>query len=203
MLKLTLFSLLLAVSANAESLYFNFDSTEIREPELVAQLAERIKETHSKVIIVGSACKIGGRLYNLSLGQRRANAVYAALIAAGVPEDLLSISVSYGEEQPRSETLEENRRVDIALIQAEILVSQPIEVTVDQRPRSSNNVSLLGGVGPVGLDKDSLGSNSFRVDPEYKPVFGASYMHTFESQFSLGVTVLSNFTALGSLGYSF
>jgi peptidoglycan-associated lipoprotein len=70
------------------------------------------------VKIEGHADERGGHEYNLALGQRRAQAVLAALKVYGVKGTQVE-AVSWGEERPRATGHEEsawaqNRRADLA-----------------------------------------------------------------------------------------
>ena len=70
-----------------------------------------------KVTLQGNTDERGGTEYNLSLGQRRAQAVKSALHLLGVPDDQAE-PVSFGEERPMADGHDEaawaqNRRVDI------------------------------------------------------------------------------------------
>lgn len=70
-----------------------------------------------KVLIQGNTDERGSREYNLSLGQKRAEAVRQMLLLLGAQEDQIE-AVSLGEEKPRAEgsteeAWAENRRADI------------------------------------------------------------------------------------------
>ena len=82
-------------------IYFDYDKSNIKpEFEAVISLnAETLLANEDKVTIEGHADERGTNEYNLALGQRRAEAVRKALIAAGVPASQLS-TVSFGEERP-------------------------------------------------------------------------------------------------------
>jgi len=69
------------------------------------------------VRLEGHADERGTREYNLALGERRANAVQAYLIAQGVSRSQMEV-ISYGEEKPADSGHDEgswtkNRRVEI------------------------------------------------------------------------------------------
>lgn len=102
------------------SVYFEFDSSLIHpdyNPLLIAHGEFLAKSADRHVRIEGNADERGSHEYNLSLGQRRAEAVRARLQLLGV-KDAQMEAVSYGEERPRSsgagETVwAENRRADV------------------------------------------------------------------------------------------
>lgn len=83
-------------------IYFGLDKYDIL-PEFAQQLdqhAEFLRSNPSyKVTIEGHADERGTPEYNISLGERRANAVRMYLQGRGVGEDQMSI-VSYGKEKP-------------------------------------------------------------------------------------------------------
>jgi peptidoglycan-associated lipoprotein len=100
--------------------YFDFDRSEIR-PEFQAQMAchaNYLKQfPQARITLEGNTDERGSREYNLGLGERRGNAVRAALIANGASSAQLNV-VSYGEERPVCRQHEEscwmkNRRVEI------------------------------------------------------------------------------------------
>ena len=69
------------------------------------------------MLIQGNTDERGSREYNLSLGQKRADAVKRSLTLLGAKEGQVE-SVSLGEEKPRNagsgeEAWSENRRADI------------------------------------------------------------------------------------------
>lgn len=100
--------------------YFDFDKSEIK-PEF-----EQIMACHAKYLqdrptaqirLEGNADERGTREYNLGLGERRGNAVAAALEADGASASQITV-VSYGEERPVCREHNEacwskNRRVEI------------------------------------------------------------------------------------------
>jgi peptidoglycan-associated lipoprotein len=112
--------------ANAASqlnnvVYFDFDSYAVK-PEaqsLLAGHAKRLAANRSaKVSLAGHTDDLGGREYNLALGQKRADAVKKALGILGVTDTQME-SVSYGKEKPASNGTDDtsraaNRRVEIA-----------------------------------------------------------------------------------------
>jgi peptidoglycan-associated lipoprotein len=108
-------------SAAGRSIYFEFDTS------LVRREFEPLIERHGKMLLAnpkvavkieGHADERGGHEYNLALGQRRAQAVLAALKVYGVKGTQVE-AVSWGEERPRATGHEEsawaqNRRADLA-----------------------------------------------------------------------------------------
>lgn len=82
--------------------YFGFDSDRLDDANRMtldnnAQFI--LGQGGVEVLIEGHCDERGTVEYNLSLGQRRANAVKAYLIQRGVPANLLH-TISYGEERP-------------------------------------------------------------------------------------------------------
>ncbi len=105
------------------SIYFDFDSSEIR-PEFAAVIAAHAKKLAAdrtlKVRLEGNTDERGSAEYNVALGERRAQAVKRALLLQGGGATQLA-TVSYGEERPVAEGHDEaawaqNRRVDIVYL---------------------------------------------------------------------------------------
>ena len=102
------------------SVFFAFDDWVLRSED------QPVVESHGlylwrypelRVRVEGNTDDRGGREYNLALGERRAQAVKAAMQLLGAKEDQIE-TVSYGEEKPRRQGLDEtsrahNRRADI------------------------------------------------------------------------------------------
>lgn len=90
------------VSAEKRIIYFDYDSFIIK-PEYQALIAENAKivmsQSSRKVAIEGHTDEMGGREYNLALGQKRAEAVAGALNVLGVPKNQIE-AVSFGKEKP-------------------------------------------------------------------------------------------------------
>lgn len=100
--------------------YFEYDSSEIKaEYQTVVDAYARylVANPVAKVRLEGHTDERGTREYNVSLGERRANAVRDALAGAGVTAAQVSV-LSYGEERPAAAGHDEaaysqNRRVQI------------------------------------------------------------------------------------------
>lgn len=84
--------------------YFDYDRS-VLKPESLSELemhAETLRAHPDRTIVIeGHADERGSREYNLALGERRANAVRAFLLAAGVASRQIQ-TVSYGEERPEN-----------------------------------------------------------------------------------------------------
>jgi peptidoglycan-associated lipoprotein len=102
--------------------YFDFDQTIVKRGghEELNEHAQHLAESGDRVRIEGHADERGTREYNMALGERRANAVRAYLVAQGVGRSQVEV-VSFGEERKaemgdrsneRSWAL--NRRVEVA-----------------------------------------------------------------------------------------
>lgn len=102
------------------SIYFDLDSYEVKDEykDLVAAHAKYLSANKGfKVLLQGNTDERGSREYNLSLGQKRADAVKRALVLLGAQENQVE-SVSLGEEKPRNPgrdeaAFAENRRADV------------------------------------------------------------------------------------------
>lgn len=112
-----------AIAALGEGLvYFDFDNADIRAEDAatVNRFADfLIRNPNKRVRLEGHTDERGTREYNVGLGERRARAVAAAMMARGVSNRQISV-ISYGEERPAQLGQTEaawakNRRVEIVL----------------------------------------------------------------------------------------
>jgi outer membrane protein OmpA-like peptidoglycan-associated protein len=92
------------VSTKFEKIEFDLNKKEIRADQQDSLkrniLAARdAVNSGKKVIVHGHACQIGSPTYNLSLSQKRANAVKAELVKNGVPEGSVK-TLGFGSESP-------------------------------------------------------------------------------------------------------
>ena len=109
-----------ASKLSQRSIYFDLDKYEVKDEykDLVAAHAKYLVANKGfKVLIQGNTDERGSREYNLSLGQKRSDAVKRSLILLGAKEDQVE-SVSLGEEKPKNPGHDEsawadNRRADI------------------------------------------------------------------------------------------
>lgn len=100
--------------------YFGFDSDELSAQDRATLIyhAVRLKgSTDLSIRLEGHASEEGTREYNLTLGERRGNAVAMFLMANGVARSQIEV-ISYGEERPAVQGSTEsdrakNRRVEI------------------------------------------------------------------------------------------
>jgi peptidoglycan-associated lipoprotein len=105
-----------------EPVYFDYDRHAIRPDQrpVLARHAELLKaRPEVRVVLEGHCDERGSVEYNNSLGRKRAEAVRAYLVKAGVAGDRLSV-VSYGEERPIEtgpdpKARARNRRVELVL----------------------------------------------------------------------------------------
>ncbi len=101
-------------------IFFDFDSAELNAEG--RQVVNQISQAHERynpatVLVVGHTDSAGSSDYNIMLSQRRAETVYNALAARGIPPNDMRVE-AYGEERPdvnRPDGTEEqrNRRVDV------------------------------------------------------------------------------------------
>lgn len=105
----------------ARIVYFDFDSFVVR-PEFVPVLEAHAKflkaDAARRVTLQGHTDERGGREYNLSLGQKRAEAVRRTLSLLGVA-DAQQEAVSFGKEKPAAmggdeAAHQQNRRVELS-----------------------------------------------------------------------------------------
>ena len=101
-----------------EDVHFDRDAFSLRNEDLdtLRMAAAALKADPSLVVTLeGHTCSLGSATYNQALGSRRAGAVKAYLVSAGVPADRL-LTVSQGEanaeyDNAREDTRRLNRRV--------------------------------------------------------------------------------------------
>lgn len=106
--------------ADERIIYFDFDSATIRtaDRELIRLHGQNLADNPNlRMRLEGHADERGSREYNIGLGERRAQAVKAALMVQGVSTDQLT-TVSYGEERPamlasNEVAWEKNRRLEM------------------------------------------------------------------------------------------
>ena len=100
--------------------YFNFNDDTLK-PEFQATIACHAKylrdRPNARMTLEGNADERGTREYNLGLGERRGNAVSAAVVGSGGSLGQINV-VSYGEERPTcadstDDCWSKNRRVEI------------------------------------------------------------------------------------------
>jgi len=205
-----------ALASAGEKVFFDTDRSELSAAELqkVSALAQDVQKTGAKVVIIGNADKRGSRLYNLDLGMRRATAVVKALAGQGVPDDQISISLSYGEEKPLApadgvrEHLAANRRVDIVLVEARVVTKTvvqryPVDVVRLVPSYRRNRVSLFGGAGPMGLSKNVLGAQHYTVGQDYVPAAGLGYSRSINDRLNIGLAAFTNNSYFINFGFDF
>jgi peptidoglycan-associated lipoprotein len=89
-------------SQNIRDVYFDYDKSDIRgDQQASVQADAAFLGQHSSVnfTIEGHCDERGSTEYNIALGDKRANAVKSALVAAGVSASRIN-TVSYGKEKP-------------------------------------------------------------------------------------------------------
>jgi len=100
--------------------YFDFDQAIVKRSghtELNKHATVLAADRSLRIRVEGHADERGTREYNLALGERRANAVRAYLVAQGAARTQIEV-ISYGEEKPADDGHSEgswamNRRVEI------------------------------------------------------------------------------------------
>jgi len=102
--------------------FFDLDGTAIREgaERVINAAADLAREANTpRIVVAGHADRSGPDRYNTILSQRRADAVRAALIRAGLRPERISV-IAYGETMPMVPTKDgqrepRNRRAEIQL----------------------------------------------------------------------------------------
>lgn len=101
----------------AKVVYFDFDQYTVRadaRPTVEGNARWLNANKNAKVVLEGHTDEVGGREYNLALGQKRAEAVRRSLSVLGVSDAQME-AVSFGEERPAVSgggENERNRRVE-------------------------------------------------------------------------------------------
>jgi len=88
--------------ANVQDIFFDYDKYDIRADGLSALSHDAsflASHSNMKVLIAGYCDERGSNVYNLALGQNRAEAAKKALIKAGVDDSRIRV-ISYGKEKP-------------------------------------------------------------------------------------------------------
>ena len=105
---------------STRNVYFEYNKEEVQLdyfPAIEAHSKFLKRNTTGKILIQGNADERGSSEYNLALGQKRADAVKAAMKVLGVKDEQME-SVSLGKEKPKNTGHDEaawaeNRRADI------------------------------------------------------------------------------------------
>lgn len=190
-----------------ESVYFETDSAVIPESEMikVAQIATGLQVNFEKIVITGHADERGNNVYNLILGQQRAQAVADALKSYGVDQGQI-VAVSYGKENPRAphgirEHLSLNRRVEVIPIAANVVETQKI---VKEEVLKRHRVSVLGGFGPNGINGPTvLSPTELQLEQDIDFLVGFGYSYRLNSRWNVGVNGFTNNSWFLSLGMDF
>lgn len=113
-----------ATAPGLETIYFDFDKSDLREDarNALAKNAETLLKSMkgAKIQIAGNCDERGSAEYNLALGERRAKSAMQYLLTLGVQPDRLSV-ISYGKEKPAVDGHDEaawakNRRDEFVLV---------------------------------------------------------------------------------------
>lgn len=111
--------------------HFDFNKNNIRkdQAQVVASdiaAAKKAVEQGKKVVVQGHTCQMGSAAYNMSLSQRRAEAVKNQMVKAGIESEFVK-TVGFGYEQPLvwSDATERSERIK------ELTPNRRAEVTVD------------------------------------------------------------------------
>ncbi len=89
-------------SQNVKDIYFDYDKSDIRADQQGSMQADaQFLNQHANInlTIEGHCDERGSTEYNIALGDKRANAVKDALVAAGVSASRIK-TISYGKERP-------------------------------------------------------------------------------------------------------
>lgn len=109
-------------ASSGDVVYFGYDEYTLDSVArgVVQTVAEKLKSGEAKAVVVEGHCDERGSIeYNLALGNRRAEAVKAALVSLGVNKASVS-TISYGKERPavdgsNEEAWSKNRRAEFVI----------------------------------------------------------------------------------------
>jgi outer membrane protein OmpA-like peptidoglycan-associated protein len=117
----------LVLNLGEDSIKFDFDKAELKpkERELLSRIAGILLTSSDYTVSVnGHTDDVGTEEYNQKLSERRAEAVHAYLLEAGVPGEIMTVT-GWGKTKPRVEgTSEEarakNRRVELGIVNSRV-----------------------------------------------------------------------------------
>ncbi len=152
-----------AAQTGVTTLLFGFDSARLtaeHEPLIDAAVADFRANGATAISIVGHADSVGAPEYNRALSQRRAEAVSAALLRRGVPQDAL-VTAWRGEEDPATVTADGvreplNRRVVISIAESEAAPTPIAPVAAVEEPDRFRFI-----IAPFGAFNNQPGDESW------------------------------------------
>jgi outer membrane protein OmpA-like peptidoglycan-associated protein len=104
---------LLGKKLNFDKLVFDFNDTNLKNPEMLDKLAEFLKKNPDiSILAEGHTDNVGEKEYNQKLSLKRAEAVKTCLIKKGVSPAKITVK-GCGSEKQISEIAAQNRRVEI------------------------------------------------------------------------------------------
>jgi OmpA-OmpF porin, OOP family len=123
----------LVMTLDSKSIRFDFDKANIKPEyrDILNRIAGILMTLKGYTIAVyGYTDDIGTQTYNLQLSQRRAEAVRAFLVQAGIPTAILSTK-GFGKSDPRvpgdsDQARAANRRVEIGIVDSKLITNGPL-----------------------------------------------------------------------------
>jgi outer membrane protein OmpA-like peptidoglycan-associated protein len=117
----------LVLNLGEESIKFDFDKADLKpkERELLSRIAGILLTSSDYTVSVnGHTDDVGTDDYNQKLSERRAEAVRAYLLEAGVPAEIMTVT-GWGKKKPRvdgtsDEARAKNRRVELGIVNARV-----------------------------------------------------------------------------------
>jgi outer membrane protein OmpA-like peptidoglycan-associated protein len=117
----------LVLNLGEDSIKFDFDKAELKpkERELLSRIAGILLTSSDYTVSVnGHTDDVGTDEYNQTLSERRAAAVHAYLLEAGVAPEIMSVT-GWGKKKPRVEGSSEqarakNRRVELGIVNSRV-----------------------------------------------------------------------------------
>ena len=122
----------LVMNLDSDAIEFDFDRAELRPEnrELLSRIAGILLSSEGySLYVYGHTDDVGSAEYNMELSERRAQAVRAYLVEAGLDREIVDAR-GYGKSSPRVEGTDpgaraKNRRVEIGIVDVRIDVTGP------------------------------------------------------------------------------
>ena len=114
------------------------------------------------------------------------------------------IIIITGNQAPASPQSQEQVKPAVPVVEASReprvrIVKEYVRVS---RPRKKNTVSFLAGSGP-GKIFTTISNEGSQVNTKQSVIFGTQFQRHFDNDMSIGITVLSNTSALVGVGVDF
>ncbi len=158
---------------NNDTVFFEFDKSDLSErakKKLDFHVYKMKQSEKDDFLIVGHADERGPRVYNIALGERRANSVKEYLVSKGIDADRLKVD-SMGKESLRCDTTRpiynileggDKDKRDIYHRQNRRSVIMPDDGTIDHNDivQKESKRCIISGMGHSEGESDGISSNN-------------------------------------------